>query len=180
MSRVGSGNAAIAAALAAVGAAGVALPYLGALLAVDLPGWTPTAVGSGRALAATSLLVVAAWFAGERDGPAGFTALLGAGFGTLTAVAAVVVSPSVLAGGVVRAAGAMQFVATGVFFLAVGVAAHDDRLATVGEGAAAVVGLLSVGSALLPVLRLLALAGWVGWCGGLCAWLVTRPGEAGE
>lgn len=177
MSRVSSGNAAIAAGLAAIGAAGVALPYLGALFAVDLPRWTPTAVGSGRALAATSLLVVAAWFASERDGPAGFTALLGASFGVLTAVAAVVVAPSVLGGAVVRAAGAMQFVATGVFFLTVGVAAHDDRLSSVGEGAAAVVGLLTVGSALLPVLRLLALAGWVGWCGWLCVRLVVGDGN---
>jgi len=180
VTRVGPGNAAIAAALAAVGAAGVALPYLGALLAVGLPWWTPTAVGSGRALAATSILVVAAWFASERDGPAGFVALLGAGFGALTATAAVVISPSVLAGGVVRAAGAMQFVATGVFFLAVGVATHDDRLPTAGETAAAVVGLLSVGSALLPVLRLLALAGWVGWCGWLCVWLVLGSRSTGE
>ncbi|MFC7175892.1 hypothetical protein [Halosegnis marinus] len=167
--RVTRTSALLSAALAAVGAALLAVPFLAALFGVARPPWAATASGSGRVLAGASLAVVAAWFARERDGPAGFTALLGALLGAVAGVAAAVLSPAALDGVARIAAAMMQFTATGVFFLAVGLAANDDRLTTGAENAAAVVGLLCVAAALFPFVRPLALLGWCGWCGWLAA-----------
>lgn len=168
--RIERGTAAAAAALATVGSVLLAVPFGAALFGVAQPSWAATASGSGRVLAGIGLVVVAAWFARERDGPAGFTALLGALLAAVAAMLTVILAPDVLGGLAVRAAVMTQFVAVGVCFLAVGAAARDDRLTRLGEQAAAIVGLLSIGGALLPFVRLPALVGWALWF----AWLAGR------
>ena len=127
-------TAAGAATLVAGGTALAALPFVAVLVGVTPPAWSAFGRRVGRFVAAAGLVVVATWVARERDGPAGFTALVAAAGTLLLALLAGVLSATGVGAFGRRGAAAMALIAGGVCFLAVGLAAGDRRLRALRAG----------------------------------------------